>query len=229
MALTSVARIKAFLGLADSDTSKDAQLDVLRSGAEALIKSYTNRDLESATYTEYYSGNNTYTLVLRNKPVTAITSVHVDATGNFGQYTGTPTPFASATQLTYGTDCVLDYDEGSSQSTSGILYRLNTTWPVMPQVSIWGTLVREISPLRGNVKVVYTAGYTAIPDDLQYAVCYLVSYMRRTAALGGPLQSERIGDYSYQLFDTLNRGFSVNQPELGTVRQILAKYRDPAI
>lgn len=50
-------------------------------------------------------------------------------------------------------------------------------------------------------KVVYTGGYTTIPDDVQVAVCALAAALFRISARDSSLKSERIGDYSYTLAD----------------------------
>lgn len=224
MALTSLSEIKAFLNVTTS--SQDTWLEALRVGAEAEIKRYCDQWLESNTWTHFLTGNGRQELVLKERPVTSITSVHIDTYGNFGQTSGA---FASTTLLTEGTDYALRLDgtvwgTSTACSHSGLLLRLRTVWQEAPRSFQVQRLTPEVGPVHGNVKVVYTAGYATIPDDLKLAVAQLVAWLKLTAPLGGhPLTSERIGDYSYEL-GALHRFSQI--PELGSVRQILSRYRD---
>ena len=76
MALTTLADLKTYLGI--SDSSEDALLNLLIADADAAILGYIGRTIEQATLTEYYSGDGPQMLVLKQRPVTAVTSVHVD-------------------------------------------------------------------------------------------------------------------------------------------------------
>lgn len=222
MALTTIAKIKSFLNIPSSVTGSDEWLDALRVAAEKSIKTYCKRDFEVATYTEYFSGNSTQYLTLKQKPVISVTSVHQDQASYFG--TGTD-PFPAASLLTQGVDYALDVDKDGI-SHSGILLRLNCTWYEVPRAVYRGYLTPEITPAFGSIKVVYSAGYSTIPVDLQYAVAYLVAFMRRTVPIGGVLQSETIGDYSYDLGRKPLPGY---HPEIGTIRQLLSRYRDISV
>ncbi|HBL47651.1 MAG TPA: hypothetical protein DDZ90_30120, partial [Planctomycetaceae bacterium] len=62
MSLTTKATIKTLIGV--SDTSLDAVIDLLIPQAEAIIKGYLKREIEEATYTEYYSGSGDQIIVL---------------------------------------------------------------------------------------------------------------------------------------------------------------------
>lgn len=74
----------------------------------------------------------------------------------------------------------------------------------------------------GNIKACYTAGYAPdqIPPDLTYACQALTAVMIRTQPMGALLQSESLGAYSYSLLS------DAENPELGSVRRILARYRE---
>lgn len=220
MALTTLAQIKAFQGI--TGTASDAQLSALLLAADPILKAYLGRDIESTSYTQFYSGTNTKHLVLRQRPVTAVTNVWVDNNGNFGSGTG----FDSTTLLTAGTDYALQYDQDSTTSRSGILVRINTTWPEVFLNYTFGRLVRETGPALGNIKVQYTAGYTTIPMDLQYAVSMIVAYMKRTAASAANLSAERIGEYSYEI---MPGRWLHGIAELSTAFQILSRYKETPI
>ncbi len=230
MALTSLATIKAFLNIPTTDTSKDAQLDALRAASEQAIKSYCGRDFEPTTYTQFYSGTGRRQIILRQIPVTSITSVFLDHNGNFGTTSGSFD--SSTTLLTSGVDYALDLDGSWNSlpvSFSGLLYRIGTTWPETYRGYAPGKIAFEVGPAYGNIKVVFSAGYNPIPQDLQYAVCTLTSYMRLTGALGGfPLESEKIGDYAYRLHFPVRMTLET-YPELGSTRQLLSRYREVSI
>ena len=221
MALTTLSTIKSILNV--TTTAQDAWLSALRTAAEAVIARRCNRVFESATYTEYYTGNSTKYLVLRQKPVTSITSVYMDNDGNYGFTSGS---FDSTTLLTSGVDYSLDLDTNGTTSSSGILVRMKTVWPMLDRSYTPRQLVLNIGPSMGNIKVTYVAGYTTIPDDLQYAVALIVSIMRRTTPYGVPVTAERIGAYSYELANPYLSRHTPIQPEIASIEQILSKYRD---
>ena len=129
----------------------DARLNVLIPSVSQLIKTYCGN-----SFVDYYSSNKTETFTidwgthvveLTESPVNAIVSVQ-EAQSYGGAYT-TLTTAAQEYALSTETACVY------RTTTSG--YR---NWPVGIE----------------TVKVVYTAGYSAIPGDLKLAVLDLVTY-----------------------------------------------------
>jgi hypothetical protein len=74
----------------------------------------------------------------------------------------------------------------------------------------------------GNIKVAYTAGYYPIPDELSYATAMLVAQMVRIMPSGTDLSSESLGAYSYSVLQA-NADMG---PELGSIRRVLASFRD---
>jgi len=129
----------------------DARLNVLIPSVSQLIKTYCGN-----SFVDYYSSNKTETFTidwgthvveLTESPVNAIVSVQ-EAQSYGGAYT-TLTTAAQEYVLSTETDCVY------RTTSSG--YR---NWPVGIE----------------TVKVVYTAGYSAIPGDLKLAVLDLVTY-----------------------------------------------------
>lgn len=221
MALTNISLVKSLLNIVG--TSQDAWISSLQAAAEAVVESYCNRKFEKATYTEFYDGSGQKTLILRQTPVVSITSVHEDFSGYYG--TGA-SAFAANTLLTNGVDYTLSLDgqyNGVDVSNSGILWRLQSVWAEIPRIWKRDVLTPQLSPSLGSVKVVYVAGYDPIPLDLQYAVAYVASSMRRTIPFGGRLESETIGDYSYRLHNA--RGSDLIYPEMDEARSILNRYR----
>lgn len=221
MALTTRAAVKAYLNIPTADTTLDAWLDAVRPGAEATIKRYLGRDLEQASYTEYYAGANKNWFTLRQFPVASITSLYYDPDGWFG--TNPSSPFDATKLLTEGVDYALDLT-AAGRSDTGVVWRINDVWPHWRRDVRPGTLSWVYHPSRGNIKVTYVAGYATIPDDLQMAVALLVGAEMKSLPNGGPLVSERIGDYSYEMAGERMMG---KLQVLGSLRQLLSRYRDP--
>lgn len=200
MALSTRTSVKTHLGIPQSDTTEDNALDQWLAGASALIKRYLGgQQLEQATYTEYYQGLGTNQLRLRQRPVISITSIYLDTDGYYGQGT---TPYPAATLLTAGLDYALvpDQPDGTS-SRSGIVERLNGTWPAGWKRTR-GMLGAAITPGLGNLKITYVAGYATIPADIELATNKLVALIRREAQAGAALTGENYSDggsYSYSV------------------------------
>jgi len=129
----------------------DSRLNILIPSVSQLIKTYCGN-----SFVDYYSSNKTETfdinwsthvVQLAETPVNAIVSVQERT--NYG---------SSYTTLTTGA-----YEYSLDSSTDSIL-RTNSVG-----YQNWPTGV-------GTVKVVYTAGYSAVPADLKLAVLDLVTY-----------------------------------------------------
>lgn len=220
MALTTAATIKTLLGF--SDTSLDAVLAILIPQADEMIKGYLQREIEQATYTEYYSGSGNQVIVLNQTPVQSITSVNEDRDGYFGDGTDA---FPAASLLVEGTDYVLRKDDATATevSKSGILYRIGKAWP-RPSVRLQGQLASAPGLGLGNIKVVYVAGWATVPSDIQFAANKLVTSMLQSRSLQGPLESESIEDYSYTI-----AGAEEQANMLDSVKGSLARYKKVVI
>lgn len=222
MALTSLAQVKAFLNIPVANITMDPWLTALMLAAELHIKNYLNRDLEQQTYTEYYSGTGTNILALRSFPVSSVVNVWLDFNGNFGQVAGA---FASSTLLVVGRDYVLSTEQSGTLSRNGLLVRLNGIWSEVGRQYYPGKVTGEVGPALGCIKVEYTAGYSPIPLDIQYAVAFLTSAMRRAIPIGGNLESETLGDYKYVLTKAVSSGATAT-PEWASANAILDNYRE---
>lgn len=221
--LTTLPQLKAHLNIDPAVTAQDPWLTALLSSADALAKEYMGRAIEAANYVEFYQGTGQRTLALVQRPVLQINNLWQDFAANYGQ---APGAFASNTLLTQGKDYVLDYGNGGTASRSGLVIRLGGVWSEVGRTYYVGKLSAEIGPSFGCIKVDYRAGYTTIPPDLQYAVAYLVAYMRRTIKLGAPVTEERIGDYQYEIMKNVH--VNDRDPDLSSARQILSRYRESA-
>lgn len=81
-ALTDVADVKESLGLASSDTTKDNLITRNINKATRSIENYCGRRFLLTSYTnEEYAATNTDQLVLRQRPVTSLTSLDIRDAG----------------------------------------------------------------------------------------------------------------------------------------------------
>ena len=159
----------------------------------------------------------------------------VDAAGFYGAGVQ---PFAARQEVFHGRDYVLTLDGGPTSGKSGLLRRLgggpalarqgDWWWPLAPGGR--GTLTARLpsawAPGVGNIKIAYTAGYTAaeVPADLKLAVGELAVWIYRYAPQGGVLVvGEHYEDFGYQL------GKLHSEPDLASVRQILTRYRSVSL
>lgn len=98
-ALVSLAEAKAFLKIGAS--SEDTVIESFINRASTWANDYTGRLLLTRSLTEYYDGDATGTLLLKNYPVTTLTSIHVDEAQQWAAW--------SAIELT---DVILDSESG---------------------------------------------------------------------------------------------------------------------
>jgi len=209
--------------------------------SEGAIKRYLKYDPIQRSRTEYYpqrecdfqstesywetttthayirkvSEASTSELQVQHIPIRNITSLRVDYDGRGGEQA---TSFPASSEQTRGTDYWLNSD---GQDSGGVnicrdgIIRSFGAWPTSP----------------GSVRITYTGGYTRaelhgndtivdatpIMDVALDEACRLVRKIMvwrknpRTGFLAGPIQSERMGDYSYSVgtgnSDLINRMF----------------------
>ena len=215
MALTNLNSVKDQAGISRADTTRDTQLLSLISGCTDLVKRYLNRDIESQSYTEYYSGDGDVELILRQFPVISVQRVSIDLGGYFGDPSGS---FPSSGDLVAG----VDYAQQSGQSgkgSSGILRRINGVWPCIAARSR-GTLQGLPPEPMGNILVQYTAGFATIPASIQMAVNSLVIRVAEMASTGMAESGGSYEDFSVQY---------LTSPDairlLGTVERSLAAFK----
>jgi len=73
---TTLDNVKQYLNL--SNTTSDAFLSRLISAASAFVVTWVKRDLLSASYTEQRNGNGSCRIMLKNSPVTAVSSLAIN-------------------------------------------------------------------------------------------------------------------------------------------------------
>lgn len=119
-----------------------------------------------------------------------------------GYYGSTSGSFDSNTELTYGSDFCLVIDQENGSSRCGLLVRINNLWP-KPQLRQTGWLSPFIGEAFGNIKVVYTAGFTpdTLPTDLRFACNTLVARMRYIMPLGMSIGSESYEERSIGMIE----------------------------
>jgi len=84
MALATLAALKEYLEL--TGTAHDARLTALLTRSDEFVKKFTKRVLEvpGSDVTEFYDGNFTDAIFLREFPIVSVTSVHDDTARVFG-------------------------------------------------------------------------------------------------------------------------------------------------
>ncbi|MCP3904783.1 MAG: hypothetical protein GY715_14240 [Planctomycetes bacterium] len=151
--LTTREAVRRALDLKDSDGDytgthdADTIIDDLLASVTAWAEDYTGREFSSETLTMLTEalGNQSCALLLERFPLTSITSVHVN--------TDLPRVFDADALLTDGTDFIVDLERG-------IVHRVDGSyWPRSPQ----------------SVKVIYTAGYGAIPAHVERAAIEIIA------------------------------------------------------
>jgi len=236
--LASLTDLKTQIGA--SGTTDDTQLQSCLTAADRAVKAYCRCDFEAASRVEYLDGPGTPELVLpwAWRPVNTITEVRLDLNGGRGQKADT---FGTDTVLELGTDYTYD-------TATGILRRERVTvqtwlgWPgygVGPSVqwaglSTYGGPAAHRPRLAGCVKVTASTGYATagqVPADLRAAVIQLAAWLFLIEPNGGLVPtSQSYIDVSQTLtWPQAELIGNLTVPALGTVRQLLAAYREPVI
>lgn len=207
MALITRANAKTWLGLAGSadDPFLDLAIEAVQSGLDSAL----SRRLESQVHTEYLSGSGMPSLYLPQRPVTAVASVEI-LDGPRG---------AVLESLAAGTHYVLVDSRPHERNAGCLEMRDSVLWSQQESGRLW--------PVgRNNIKVVFTAGYTAetCPVDLK-ACLYQMLALARQARKRGLLHSDQsLGDYSY----TLATGGGFEKLPMGVLSTI-GQYREVVI
>lgn len=183
MAIATTANYKTYAGITAS--TWDAQLGVIIPAVQAEMERYCGRVFDTASYTEYHDGCFANQLVLKNTPITALTSVALVGTD--------------------GTESTVDSTTYTYDADSGVVSFKRVSRGLVT-VDDWGypeNYGSGESPNFGagfrNVKVVYTAGYSSgtMPADLKMALYRLVDSAFKNVGQDRTLRSETLGSYSY--------------------------------
>ena len=257
MGIAVPSQIYGYLGLDGGCLSPADRnlIETIQPMAESVLCSYLGYRVEQATYTHYVpAGDDISTddingldvvhnrvvfdvdgaanrLYLPQRPIRSISSLYEDSASEGGQGSGD----FSGTALTAGTDYYIDYT-ASGVGWSGCLVRIAGTWPAR----------------RRTVKVTYVAGFTAAellagellgPDEstsirlLQYAAVLTVAaaygeakrHQPGVTGAIGPIQSERLADYSVTYATNYIKHLSMIQQLPPKVMEIADKFRRLAV
>ena len=165
----SLADARTYLKIPSSDTDDDSLLETLINYSYKALEKYIGHQIISATYTEFYDGDGTRLLVARKWPIISVTSVHVDIERDF-----------ESVDLVDSGNYVTDTDNGIIE-----IFQEEATGPTVFERGI------------KNVKVIYVAGFAAIPNDVKLAGLRHVAYLYRqentegttSQSLGGKSES----------------------------------------
>lgn len=171
MLLFSPQEFKAHEGI--TDNSEDVQIDQLTQAVTAFVENYCRRSFASATHTETYDGLGKDFLLVRNIPVTSVTSIHIDPARTFGAST------------------LVDSSTYVVNATSGKIQLINQTDNILVTGGLFPVGIK-------NVQVIYVAGYAntaAVPWDLKMGAMRWASALRLSRTAAG-IRSETIGQHS---------------------------------
>jgi len=191
MSLVSDANYLYYLGLGQSESITN-NLTPIIGAAEAKVKQFLNRDLESATYTaEKYDGSGTNELILRQSPVTTLTSV--------ARYDGLDSNNDEVwTTLVLGTD----YERAMIPAEANRIILDYYEFELGCQ----------------NYRVTYVAGYSTIPLDIQLACKELVAlYWRSSPPNNNFIGVQNISDAGGGASSTINIDLEAEQKILNKI------------
>ena len=218
MALITIGDLKLYLSI--TTTSEDNYLMLLRTGTEAAFKRMVGWEIEATDYTEYYDGNWTPYIALRQPPVNSIASVYLDPNGYGGQGSGA---FPSTTLLVSGTDYYFQKDgPNGSYSASGLLVKIGSIWPGTFQ-RMRGELAAKRVRGQGNIKVAYNGGYNPVPADVKQAIFEACKQLRAARKLPGIPGAEGLSEYNYSILAPGQ--LEMEMLKIGSMAQIVATYR----
>lgn len=86
-ALTTVENARSHLNIPSADTTQTLRLELLINAATARMESMTERLLKTREITELRSGRRNNIITLRQWPVTAVSSLRIDSSSQFGAET----------------------------------------------------------------------------------------------------------------------------------------------
>jgi hypothetical protein len=156
--LTTLANLRAYLKKAAGDTKDDTLLEDIITRVSQEIEKRCGRTFTVTTHTEYFTGSGNNRAYLKHWPITSITSIHVDE------------------DRQWGSDSQIDADDIAISGNSPGMVILNS-----------GETFSKSSLDIENVRVIYSAGYSTIPADLEQK-CIEISAARYLKS-GGMINS----------------------------------------
>jgi hypothetical protein len=151
--LTSLSNIKALLNI--TDNSKDTLLTQLANACTGIIQRYCSLDFEVNTYSGAFNGTGNSSFEMPRYPIISVQSLTI-----FEQVIN-PAPDSLHTGYVFDKDMLYIQGGGSL---------------IPPTYSFWdGVFTKGLQ----NIKVMWTAGYAAIPYELDWACAQLSAYKYR--------------------------------------------------
>lgn len=213
-----------YVTLTGGTDEPSTQIQALCEAVSDAVERYIGRPIEKAERVEYYAANGQKAIVLRVRPVWDVAEVRWDPLGYFGTSTDDVPRFGDDTIQAYGVDYswTKTTTTAGDRNNSGLLIRIPGEWFERPRYRERNKLAIDNVPGLGDVMVTYTAGYDPVPASVKLACAQVVTRVKQNLERGGNLIMERLGDHKYELSDKEFAG----HPELGEVRQLLARFRD---
>jgi hypothetical protein len=196
-ALTTVARLKTFLGI--SSASYDTLLENIVNSTSEFIEKYCDRRFKKTAYTdELYNGNGFNKLMLKNYPV--------DSSATFSIYKRDSIQNEEGWDDVDDEDYFVHWDKGYIENVRDIFY----AYPKHYKISYTAGY---------NFNNTSTYLTDAGAGDLEYACWKLASKVFNQRNVAGNVQSESLGDYSISFMSSV-----MADPE---IKSILDKYKRP--
>jgi len=182
--LITLQEARQYMGF-PADTAQDTALASIIAAASQAVRSRCSRDFDLRAYTEIRNGNGRRSIMAMRSPVAASPAPAATENG---------TTLAVSTGYAPTADVIVDLDDG-------LFYRQPGQTQV-PGSSVYypGRWARGVQ----NVVLTYTAGYSAIPDDLKLVVKELCAmYWKHTDRKEWNIMSRSDGQRSVNLLDKL--------------------------
>lgn len=173
--LVSVFAVKELLKIENAE--QDALIHNLIKRVSASVEQFCNRQFKARRYTEYHDGDgSTGLIVIKNPPILTLNSLYDDPDRLFPANTA----FISADFVFYATAGLVQ-----------LVYSSNST--LLP------TDKPTFSKGFKNVKIVYTGGYSAVPNDVELGTAIWVTHLyRKVDEKTWAKDSRQRGDHSEQ-------------------------------
>lgn len=167
-ALTTLATLKIYLGIAVSDTTSDELLSLLINSVSSIAESYCDRSFNKQTgLTEQYDGSGNSWLYPKTLPIISVTSIHDDTDRNF-----------TSSYLIDSADYVV-YEHG-----------------VRLDGSTFNKGIKNVKIVYTAGYVLPNIASPNLPKDLEMAVLYYCAFLFKNKNKQG-IASEKVGDVSF--------------------------------
>lgn len=204
MPLESLADVKIALGIAVSDD--DALLGQLQAQADSYVETFCGRKFSPATFTEYHPGG-ARILFLMNYPVAELSSIRVDANGEFEA------------------DTTMPADRYRLFGQRGVVECLDESF--VPRLSGW-QIPSDAYP--NAVRVIYSTTGITLPPAAARAYSELIGFWLRqvkTSNATGQLNVIQTPGLNGPTIYPWNQSLGYRIPE--GVKELLRPFRVPAL